>query len=295
MEFGSAPLDRAVSLMRTGRDKTGRWVFLGENPATEHRDARSCLWTDKTGAERRATWWELRVTVSSNSKEVQPGHSLVLAEFPWSRAQVDVAAFKRPSKKGGAQRLQPPERTLANESELLAWIAARPNDFWEKGSRLTAAVSRPTPLQDGSAGLRAGREPLAVFGVCAEPLDAAVDELYASAESKDLLHRLKTDSLAFWPRVAAANMQQLPKGAYPEVKAMAPMLMALALKLALAGPVEDSERWIGQPVMKLADAVFRNLINLHNRRVHSRRAHEGTGVMEDAAEDAEWLTEGDWG
>lgn len=294
VEFGSAPLDREVSLMRVGRAEGGRLMFLGETPAMEHRTARFCQWTDKAGKEHRSAWWEVRVSVPSSSRDVQPGHSLVLVEFPWSRAQVDVAVFKRPSKKGGDQRPQPPERTLADEAALLDWIAARPNNFWEKGNHLTAAISRPTPLQDGSAALRASREALLVFGVCMEDVQRCVSELCQSQQALDLQRRLQHDSLDFWARNAVSGMQKLPKGAYPEVKDMASMLMFLAAKLALAGPVKNSDQWTHRPVMEMVDVVFRNLVNLHNRRAHSRLTREEPMGADHAADDAGGQSGLDW-
>jgi hypothetical protein len=293
-EFGSAPLDRPVHLMRTGRGSGGKLAFLGEAPATEHRTARICRWMDRTGTERCTSWWEVRVTVPAGSRDVLAGHSLVLVEWPWSRAQVDEAVFKRPSKKGKGHRAEPPVRELEDESALLAWIAAQPQDYWEKGSRLTASVARPRPLQDGSAALRAAPGARLVFGACVGSPDDCADELYRSPEAVELMRRLENDRLAFWPREAARLMESVPKCAYPEVKEQAPALMHLAAKMALAGPVEDSGRWTGRPVMMLADAIFRNLVNLHNRRVGSRLSKEDTGMREDAADSAAQDTSGDW-
>lgn len=293
-EFGSVPLDRPVDLMRIGRGRGGRLSFLGETPGTEHRTARVCRWTDRTGAERFTSWWEVRVSVPARSRAVLAGYSLVLVEWPWSRAQVDEAGFKRPSKKGNDRRAEPPAGELADESALFAWIAAQPHDYWEKGSRLTASVARPRPLQDGSASLRAARAPRLVFGVCDAGADTCAGELYGSPEAAELIRLLENDRLAFWPRAATGHMERVPRGAYPEVKEQAHVLMHLAAKMALAGPVEDSARWTGQPVMRLADAIFRNLVNLHNRRVRSRLSNGATASQEDAAGAAVDGAPGDW-
>jgi hypothetical protein len=110
----------------------------------------------------------------------------------------------------------------------------------------------------------------------AEMYRGQTSKLFASNEAIALLRQLKNDDLDFWFKPGAAGMESLPKSAYPEVKEAALQLMFQAIGAALAGPRRDEHAWVGAPVMKLADHIFRELVNLHNRRAHARRQKEGS-------------------
>lgn len=284
IEFGSIPLSEKVELMQVRRSAGGELRFMSETEATLRRTARALRWVDSCQRENLSSWWELSVTVPSKGGPVKAGHWFVVAQWPWARAQVNAAPFKRGSKKGPEQRPAIPVGKFSTEADLFDWLATLTQDFWEKGDGLVASVPRPTPLQDGGENLRNIAGSKLTLGVCEERCDLLAAELVASPRACDLLARLKRDDLNFWFKPGTALMKKLPKGAYDEVKEMGQLLLHFAASAALAGPDKESERWNGEPVMNLVDWIFRDLINLHNRRAESRRGSNETGLHEDISD-----------
>lgn len=292
-EIGATPNQQRVSAMYVGRsdEHGGQLVYIAEVPMYTVREWRIA---DYAGG-RRHRWNRIEFKIPRGNKYIEPGTTLVVAKHPYSSAWVHCAPFKPPCKKGPEERPDPSRMGLGSPSELLYWLdqidpavatkhqsthtrhldgptrepaIARPEplryDFWEKGAYLTAAISEPDePAKPIEKVRNEQKKALSVFGVC-EDFSASAQALLDTAEVKLLLDQTQKNTIRFWyPR---ANLQELPK-LKDEVIAEGPELMWLSIRQALAGPHEESERWLGRLVVDKVADLYRGHLNARNRVV----------------------------
>jgi hypothetical protein len=269
--FGSLDNDRVALIMRV-EHRADEWRFRDEVPALNRREARCETWYDSAGQCQTARWYRETVRVSTQQRKIAKGNSLALAVYPYSTAQIDIALFKRGSQKGSLDRPDVARLRFANEGEFLQWTESHPWDYWETGRHLVAGISRPKPLQDLRGKQRRPRESepyRLVFGLCESDCQALARELARSPRGLTLLERVEKDRLKFWFRPATLKMKNIPRLS-SGIKEQAEHLLDLAIRLALAGPVTDSESWFGKPVMDLAEQILTTILNNHNRVANHR-------------------------
>lgn len=273
--FGSLKNDRVALLMRVVfRD--GEWRFRDEVPAVNRCETRSESWHDLHSRPQTARWYRETVRVSTRQRSIVRGSALVLALYPYSTAQVDVALFKRGSKKGSWDRPDASKLRFEHEANFLTWLESHEWDYWEKGNYLVAGVGRPTPMQDLRSQQRRPRatDPYRlIFGLCETNFEALTRDLADSDRSREVLEKVTHDKLKFWFRTASKKMTKIPKLSQ-EIKDQGKHLWELSIKLALAGPVSESESWFGRPVLDLAEMIFSNILNNHNRAHNTIRGRE---------------------
>jgi hypothetical protein len=273
--FGSLDNDRVALLMRV-EFRDGEWRFRDEVPAVNRRETRSETWYDLSSQPQMARWFRETVRVPTTQRSIARGSALVLALYPYSAAQVDVALFKRGSKKGSWDRPDASKLRFQHEADFLTWTESHEWDYWEKGNYLVAGVGRPTPLQDLRSHQRRPRatDPYRlVFGLCEKNFEALARELADSDRSRELLEKINQDKLKFWFQPASGKMAKIPKLS-DEIKDQGKHLWELSIKLALAGPVSASDSWFGRPVLDLAQTICSTFLNNHNRSLNTIRRRE---------------------
>jgi hypothetical protein len=197
------------------------------------------------------------------------GDELVVTEFPRGNGWSFVASFRRSFQKGELER---PDLT-ATTWEL---ANALPHDPWEKGRRVTAAVE-PSAPDAPRRKVRGGTKTLWVFGVCGSfrKLEHILLALPRARELPMHTRVVRPDTISQGRRRVLAA-ETIP--VHPRVLEDATSLLHLAVRQALAGPVEDdggnstSDLWVGRPVMDLVEHIyFRHLTN--GTKVEMRRDH----------------------
>ena len=267
--FGILRLERPVKLMRTAFHD-GILVYQErELAARNRRETCTARWKDHHDKEHWARWWHETVRLphkassEKGQKEMQTDF-LVLAGFPWSMAQVDIAPFKKHNNKERARRPDPLKERYASEAEFLDWIEKQPQDYFQKSPLRVARVARPTPLQDlRDKQQQPSRPPLLVCGLIEHPntLESLTEHLLETEILKDALTHARNGTIRFVFPTAPSwiTLKDSTKDA-------AEVLMRLAIAFALAGPESNPGFWYGKPVANFANQTFRELLNTMNRR-----------------------------
>ncbi len=211
-------------------------------------------------------WWRMEIKVSKETQAIHGGDQLVLAEHPYGNGWLHHAPFKLGSNKGTLDR---PDNAIPNFSsnvEAMTWAERQKCDLWEKGRYLTAGISEPeTPFSPSGAYRNVQKNALFVFGVCTD-FPTFEKLLWNSPIITRLLRETKAGTIRFWPPMVRFKNGAIPL-LFDEVRDDAESLMSLAIRQALAGPHKNSEKWIGQPVTKKVDQIFRGHLNARNRVV----------------------------
>ena len=257
--IGRLPVSFDLTAMCVGYDgkRANELVYLGETPI---RVAWAWRIMDHSVGERHR-WWRLEVKVATANHDVQPGHHLVAAEHPYANGWSHHVAFKRRSKKGPDQRPTLSE-TIADPSALIQWIENLSCDFWEKGDCLTAGISEPhLPHCPGRAIRNTHRLSSLVLGVCHD-FGACESALLSSEVVEQLLDQTERNIITFWyPKAPVRQRLKL----YDTVIAERNQLMSLSIRQALAGPHEESDKWVGKTVTEKVGQVYRDHLNNLNR------------------------------
>ena len=162
-----------------------------------------------------------------------------------------------------------PATPLCSGEELVGWVESQEHDFWEKGDFLTAGISEPAlPFVPGKTTRNLRSRALLVFGTC-EDTGTYAKELQESQEAQRLLEATEQHKLAFWFK--RARLKTRPR-LYDEVAAEGISLMYLSIRQALAGPHVARAQWVGQPVMKKVDQLYREHLNNLNRQMSRKRS-----------------------
>jgi hypothetical protein len=264
-EIGSLAVQHGVTAMRVAsvQGTDGPLVYVEESPVLVGLQWRILAY----GKKSYHRWWRLEVKVGSQASAIRSGHSLVMAQNPYSSTWVQRAPFKSPYKRERPTLEQHPDGMSA---ELIKWIEEElPYDFWETGNYLTAGISEPElPFQSLDA-VRNAHETRWVFGVCADPA-ACEEALFASLEAQKWLKLTEEGTLRFAPPgVRLASLATI----YDEMKDEAWSLMLLSIRQALAGPDPQSDIWLGQLVTKRVEQLYCNhLYNRYRGLTHEKKA-----------------------
>lgn len=263
--------------------------------------------------------WRIEIKVPQTADKLlrrpRAGDELVVAEYPHANGWVTVARFKPPDKRSTDQRRElgtvgsggekSPASVPPDRARILADIAERTTDAWERGSYLTAAPD-PTPLEDIERALEKIRqvaaldastrqsddEPSAVleerssgsplheraprsskraarwvFGVCADFAGSRAF-LTESARARNLVDDARRGLLRTFHPVGGARTRQ-SRAIHPLAGAAAEHVLFVAASQALAGPWKHEAQWSGKPVLDLVESIFRSHLD-NMSRVFSR-------------------------
>jgi len=271
-EIGAMPVSSEITAMRVGFENSRGEapIYLEESPISV-----ATVWRVlETSEGARHRWWRLETKVRSRGSGIQRGHEFVLAEHPYANGWLHHAPFKPGSKKGAMERVEPPQGVLGSTASSIGWVEEQRFDFWEKGNYLTAGISEPNlPFSPGKSLRNVQRQALFVFGTC-EDFRRCEQLLLQSQTVRELLRQTDEGTIRFWPpKLPARPMLR------EEVKTEASSLMGLAIRQALAGPHNNGEKWIGRPVAKKVDQIYRGHLNSRNRQV--AREQQRLGVFDD--------------
>lgn len=236
-----------------------RWIFKEEIEGTYDVHSRGVARGDYL-----QRWHRREISVPAKNRVIRAGHHLVLAEHPYSVGQVETALFKRSSHHGERNRPEPPEEVIVSLTATRNWAEGQLNDLWASGDFLTAGLSQPQPPLNPHG--RRYRRRLLVFGACVDCAQIELD-MHLDKHLQRLLEWTEKNTIEFWyDFVNPEPTTDPPKlGLKPQVKVMGPKLMEHAIKLARAGPHENSAGWFDEPFTKLVDYVYRGLLNQYNR------------------------------
>ncbi|MEZ5963908.1 MAG: hypothetical protein R3F56_08700 [Planctomycetota bacterium] len=277
-QIGAVPRRIAVRLARIVR-RADEWVF-GDEIDADLRGMRRHVKTERT----EAAWWRLEVEldcgVPAVKRAVEPGHHVVIAEYPWSSAWCAVARLRTASNDG-------------KQAAIEAWNAATPADlvrsaetarkepFVSDSRYLVAAVSEPGIVADAETTRARRRAEQYVLGLCADA-DAVRDALMQDEKLNDLV-RLAASGRMRDRRVKDADARMVPYWASDE--AAIASVKDLAIQQALAGPVsaKDTTYFYHRPVRDLAAKIFEDHLSrlrkvaLRARAPEPRRLRRGAG------------------
>lgn len=264
--FGSVEDGLALDVMRVEK-RHGEWVFDQEIRTQYFVQAKAFPLSD----HETARWLRFAVRVAAKGPIVA-SDVLVLAAYPISRRWHAAVTFKPGNRKGDqadrARESHPSASAPPFESEqaMHRWIEALPHDLWEKGAYLTAGISRPG-VEVKARNVAMGRK---TFGTLRGSVDCVVEELFGHARLAELRR------IAAQGTLACAPINGVKRGLDPDVSLNSSVvgsidaLLGEAILRALAGPrTSDSTQWLGRPVWKLADRIFRDLVYAENRREES--------------------------
>lgn len=255
-EIGRLSASCDLTAMRVGFDGNKELVYLGETPIR-------FIWAWRImdyGDGQRHRWWRVEVKAATANDDIQPGHHLVVAEHPYFNGWSHQVAFKRRSKKSRDHFLEP-SRTIAEPTPLIEWLEGLQYDYWEKGDYLTAGISEPQLPHCPGKAIKNTHRRIWLFGVCHD-FTACESALGDSVEVKTLLDQTKRNSIRFW--YTKALLSQRPKLS-EAVIAERYQLMGLSIRQALAGPHEESDKWVGKAVTRKVDQIYRDHLNNLNR------------------------------
>jgi hypothetical protein len=207
----------------------------------------------------------------------------VVAEHPYGNGWLQQVPFKPGSKKGALERPDLAIKTFSSAEALIEWLEQELHyDFWEKGNYLTAGISEPNlPFSPSDKLRNVKHQALFVFGSC-DDFDAYEQALQDTEAIRKLLRDTENGTIRFWsPKLTLSpKLEKLPR-LCDEVKLEAPSLMALSIRQALAGPHEESEKWIGRCVTDKVSHIYRGHLNSRNRALVRSRRKEQTVADED--------------
>jgi hypothetical protein len=266
-EIGVLPQQVTVGAMRIG-EVAGELIYQEETPV-----AVATVWRVLDyGAGKRHRWWRLEVKTATRRGPIEAGHRLVIAEHPYGNGWVQPVPFRRGSKKGALDRPAATHQTLDSPAALIAWLEHLPFDYWEKGNYLTAGVSEPDlAFMPNDQVRNVRRQGLFVFGWCTD-FQRCEQALFCTQAVQRLLRQTAAGTIRFWR--FGLKFKNEPPRLRDEVKQEATSLVMLAIRQALAGPHEESARWLGQPVTEKVDQLFRGHLNNRNRLLTRNRRSE---------------------
>jgi hypothetical protein len=262
-QIGAAPKQQSWSACRIGRGPDGSLTFLDELPIRVGWDVKE----ERLSTGQRHRWWRYEAKIDPKQpgcEHVKAGHSFVVAEHPYGIERVHHATFKRGLHRGPEQRPDLDRRCTSGE-ELQRKVEELAADYWERGKLLTAGLSNPETTFRPDGGRRNQQDALYVLGIC-DDFEHRIRELADSKESTQLLRLTANRTIRIWP----GNVDQ-PLNLYDEVAEHGPALLLLSLRQALAGPRTEALKWKGEPVMKLADHIYRDHLNSYQHRVRRQK------------------------
>jgi hypothetical protein len=239
-------------------------AFDCEEPALLYRSAVRQL------PELVVSLYRFEVKADPNQSPIRRGDQLVLTEYPYHNGWEAHATFKAGCKEGKDVRSELITRAIAaSEAHTPSprasgarlgeqkWAHAVVDglrfDPFENGHLLTAALPPPLTLWS-RAPRHLGEKGVFVFGVCAD-VQACVTALLANEAVRHLLHLAAGERLRVGP---PGNQRTISANA----KVEAPAVMSLAIRQALAGPVEDSQ----VTPIQLVERIYKNHLDNVMRR-----------------------------
>ncbi|MCY2962906.1 MAG: hypothetical protein NT069_04510 [Planctomycetota bacterium] len=265
IEIAASSNFRKVWLTRVGPDAHGELVYLknirahfGDPPRSVRYLLAGESGAAARGAQHRWTRLECKVPIGAG---VTTKDTLVLATFPRSREWVFRQRFK--DRKHKPLTVDPTRQPQPSVESMLKALDGLSNDYWETGKYLTAGMSYPPePLGSGTTGSGLKRKTL--LGVC-DDFDGYYQLLLEHDAVKRLLERTADGTIRFWFSKTKAK-SKLPR-LKPSTQDQADSLMASAVWQALAGPArKDPGTYLGTPVVKWVDRIYRDHLNTQNRR-----------------------------
>jgi len=268
-EVGSVG-DKQASVMVVGRTKPG-------GPLIYQGEVDGSLWFRPRNLQIRdygtLSWIRMEFRVPRANGVVAERHQFVVAEHPYSNGWVHRTRFKTPYKKGPVARrrlLARLQKGSNNDRAIIRRVEALPNDLWESGRFLTAAISAPEmPHGNLDAQVSWKIKARLVLGTCRD-FHACESELFNSDRVSELLQLTEQNRIRFWSRKAKPT--SLPR-LFQEVIDEAPSLMLLSIRQALAGPHAHCGSYVGKPVIVKVSQIYRGHLNNRNRQV-SRNIHQ---------------------
>lgn len=269
--FGAVDRTQATKVLWVGKDKDGVWKYRQHVPATLIHDAKQETYKDPHGHEHRHMWWRHEVVVEAlinrltgasekgGQTVIRPGDHLVVAEHPSSSGWWHSARFKS---RGGDRRPPQPGTGFESAQEFVEWTESLGVDYWESGKFYVAGfvepeqrLSLPSPTRRRHAGSKWA------VGCCEDP-EAVVRELWASEAVRSLLKATGERLISVWK----PGIPQLEPKLTDETASFGPSFMDISLRQALAGPPDNSDTWVGRPVIDWAKVIYRDHLNDHNRK-----------------------------
>ena len=210
-------------------------------------------------------WWRFEIYSENKSCSIGKGDSLVMADFPYAKKQIQTTTFK----KGFVNnRPNPATETFESIDAAINWIDEKNKDYFLTKKGVIAAFSKPGGMLDPAKARNYSLdESMLVIGVC-ENFSEYVTALLKSKEVESLL-RLTEGPIKLGPKDKYPNPISLPQ----EVKDEKYPYMYIAIRQALAGPKKESYTWVGRPVFDYINQLYRNHLFNHWRRYENERRH----------------------
>ena len=249
----------AMRVVRRASD--GVFVYHGEEgPLIVDKNASREL---RDSADKSFSWWRFEVYSEEKNCPIDSGDSLVMADYPPSMKRVHVAPFK----KGFVNNRPDPSSTemFESESDAIGWVDGLKRDYFYTKSGAVAAFSRPGGILDLADARNYPRNQASrlVLGVC-EDLVSFKAQLLESDFVQELLMIVTEKKIQLGPKkVKSKEYEQYPIQLSQVIIDESYSLMDTAIVQALAGPQIDSDKWLGEPVLKKVDYLFRD--HLHNK------------------------------
>lgn len=261
---GGRELTGLTSAIRIERKSTGEVVFGPELPmhaATRPRNIRT-----RNG---NLSWLRFEFKADRANQDLKKDSFLIVTEHPRSSFWWQHARFRPPSQKSRNERQndQPEAWELDHRDDILKKLESLAYDPWETNRRyLTAGISQPAPGLLDMRTQERKRGTFQLYGVSVFDPEHLSTELFESPEAQRLLSLTKSRKIKFWPAAAELKLRKLRSETIDDSGS----LMLWAIRQALAGPHSNSQNWIEQPVMILAQRIYCTHLYNTNRR-HLRR------------------------
>lgn len=280
VEIGSEHQRKQVTLTRiaTTTKSKERPVFLQEIPAEKGTFAKSVRYRRRVGKEilgSAARWMRLEFRVPSKLlfAEVSSRDLTLVVAAPSACGWVHTAPFRISNKKSDDERDNPLWTPAVDDAEIIERIESQNCDFWENDDYWTAGISDPG--EPAFEEVRRNTTTPWRFGIV-ENYEQVVLGLIESAEVRKLLALTANGTLQHWPtnlRKESAFPEKF-KPLHPDTKESADWLIMLAIRQALAGGGDEEARWFGQPVVKLVEEYYKDLVCFYNRKTIRREIRE---------------------
>lgn len=245
-------------------------VFGGEEPIGIQVQWRP------VGAEPGVGLWRFEVKVKEPSGDAPTGPSacdeLLCAEVPRANGWLARARFKRGDRHGrdGAPRVE------SGDDRVERLLSQRSTDPWEQGKWLTAAIDEgPDQYLLADKIRNFGQDAFWVFGVC-DDFESMRNEVVASDRAKELLLMTAQGRLRLFAPVGGGAKVRQSRSVHPRAVDDAARFWIAAVSQSFAGPLDsempprhaprDKTGWLGQPVIELAERVYRDHMYNASRR-----------------------------
>lgn len=205
-------------------------------------------------------WWRVEVQVASDHPEIKKGMELVIAR-QLAACWTASAPFKKADKKGRGERPDPLDGLFSDSESAIERLESLSYDFWEKNDDyLTAGISiPPDPFSEKRRNYSRGAWYL---GVC-ENMRASTAALWTDSHVLKLLDMAQKKQLRFWP--SSFKIDNRYGEYHPRLRDEVDSLMVLAIRQSLAGPMKDTEEFLGKPVATLVERYFKDTMYNFNR------------------------------